>query len=224
MDQAREKLVVLYSHGTDNSFDGTGCHAPPKPENLTRVVSFLETQVIEDKSFLTLYLCSHSFEGELSLGTLHKKRAEEIALSVKFLTTNGVPSEHIVIAGQSWGGWSSLYYLAKYKPKVLSILAFAPGIFGQNWNQSEQLSIIEEDIQLFKKRTMAGLVFSHPKDWLFPTDPYHKFVNDIDGLTLVSDTHCLGLTGYSKHAFMFKECSDKYNEAILRYIKDRLKK
>ena len=224
IDQPQNKIAVLYSHGTSNSFHGTGCRASPKPEQWPKVMSFLKTKAIGNKKFLIFYLCSHSSEDNQTLGTLHKKRAEEIALAVKFITARGIQSEHIVIAGQSWGGWSSLYYAAKYKPKTLAILTFAPGIFGQHWYQSEQFSIIEEDIELFKKTNIEGLLFSHPRDYFFPTDPYHKFVSDVDGLTLVPDIHCSNVSDFWRHAYMFQKCSEKYNEFIFQYIKGRLQK
>ena len=127
------------------------------------------------------------------------------------------------MTGQSWGGWSALYYFAKYKPNIIGVITFAPGIHGRTKDRYEQSEIIEEAVKFFTNNRINGLVFSHPEDAKFPTDPYHDFVKDVEGLTLVTDTNCTNLSSRRTHSFMYRNCSEPHNEIIFDYLNNYIK-
>jgi len=214
----KDKIVVLFNHGTSSNFQVSSC----RPARFPISLNFLEHETIGGKQVLIFHLCSYSVENRSTLGSLHKTRAKEISLIIKYFGTKGIPENRILVTGQSWGGWSTLYYFAKYKPNIMGTITFAPGIHGRTQDRQEQSEVIRGAIEFFKGTRINGLVFSHPKDPLFPTRPYHNFVKNVDGLTLITDEYCLDLPGRRAHGFMYRSCSEPHNEQILTYIRNKL--
>ena len=212
------KIAVLFNNGTASNFKVSNCRHSRFPVS----INALQSKTIYGQEFLIFHLCSYSFEYQETLGSLHKTRAQEISLAVQYLTGKGISREKIIVAGQSWGGWSTLYYFAKYKPNIMGTITFAPGIHGRTQDRQEQSEVIRGAIEFFKGTRINGLVFSHPKDPLFPTRPYHNFVKNVDGLTLITDEYCLDLPGRRAHGFMYRSCSEPHNEQILTYIRNKL--
>jgi pimeloyl-ACP methyl ester carboxylesterase len=212
------KIAVLFNHGTASNFNVSTC----RPSRFPVSINALLSKTIYGQEFLIFHLCSYSFEYQETLGSLHKTRAQEISLAVQYLTEKGISREKIIVAGQSWGGWSALYYFAKYKPDIIGVITFAPGIHGRTKDRRKQSSVIKKAVEFFKDNRINGLVFSHPEDGYFPTDPFYKFVKDVNGLTLITDEYCTDLSVRRAHSFMYRDCSEQHNKLIFDFIKIRM--
>ena len=211
LDDAENKIVILFNHGTRNWKQSQAC----RPENFGVVIDALTDTKISNKTVMPFHLCSFSY-GNYS-GQLTPIRATEIHLAVQYIEKLGVTPGNMFVFGQSRGGWSTLYYAAQRRaPELGGYVVFAPAICGPRplkcWD------VIDEHIRLFKSARIEGILFSHPKDRYF-TPKEHSFANEVKGLTLRT-RFCEELTSRQAHGAYQRHCS----ESLVTEVRDLISK
>jgi len=97
----------------------------------------------------------------------------------------GVKTNKIFIIGQSRGGWSTLYFAAKIERFTLGgIVAINPSICSNNYDKCSHIN--EENISLFEKSTVPGLMISHQKE-KYSRARQREFAKNVKSLKFISN-------------------------------------
>lgn len=157
------QVIVVYNHGTKAAYLPENCmrsNAEP-PNSLRR---------LEGERLRIFFLCSEATEDrEGVLGNYVFRRVEEIERTVRRLVAAGVPASHIVLAGHSAGGWSSLMLQSTRDLGIAGVVAFAPAFagprageaLGLTWRTIARPAQIQ---QLKTGRPLRALFFAYPGD------------------------------------------------------------
>jgi len=128
----------------------------------------------------------------------------------------GVKTKNVFIFGQSRGGWSTLYFSAKNKKlSIGGIVAINPSICSNNYEGCSH--IIKENISLFEKINIPGLVISHQKE-KYSRARQRVFSKGMKNIKFISN-FCNELSVRRAHSAIFKDCGMELFDEILHFIK-----
>lgn len=157
------QVIVIYNHGTKAAYFPENClrgNAEP-PASLRR---------LEGERLRIFFLCSEATEDRDGvLGNYVFRRVLEIEKTIQRLVAAGVPASHIVVAGHSAGGWSSLMLQSTRELGIAGVVAFAPAFAGPRAGEALGLSWRTEARpaqirQLKTGRPLRALFFAYPGD------------------------------------------------------------
>lgn len=193
IDNAEQRVILIYSHGTTNSSKREHCGA-----FWNRIPNSILALQRED--VLVYFLCSKVVEPTWSspVGHYVYQRLEEIEHTVDELIALGVSPQRIFLAGHSAGGWVSLMAASKFPEKVNAVVAFAPAFAGKRaneqsdprWRRESRPRQIEDMLQAIE---INALVFA------YQDDPYNR----PSDLAFLSNKYpdTVTLIGYKCHNF-----------------------
>ena len=94
-----------------------------------------------------------------------------------FHTQHKIPVEHIILAGQSCGGWGPLQAAAFRYPRIGGVVAFAPTCHGQLLRQSTETKIqrYEEIGRLTERLRSRALIFLYEGDSFYELEDWRSF-------------------------------------------------
>lgn len=123
LDQAANKVVILYSHGT---------YRPSLREDCQKGFNQIPESILglsRHPKVAIFYLCTKVVDTS-NQGQYVYQRAQEIRQTLDALTALGVKPEHIVLAGHSAGAWSSLLLMGEQRRQFAGAILFAPAFAG----------------------------------------------------------------------------------------------
>src|SRR5438128_2926197 len=99
-----------------------------------------------------------------------------------FHTERGVPIENIILAGQSCGGWGSLYAAAYRYPTIGGVLAFAPTCHGKLPHPPEvRARRAKELVKLAERLRAQGTIFVYEGDSYYDVAEWDGFATRTAG-------------------------------------------
>jgi len=206
-----DKIVLIFNHGTQSWKREQEC----RPNRIPVFIEALDGTKINENPILTFHLCSFSV-GWGDAGDLTITRAKEIGRAVEFFSKIGVQTNKIFIFGQSRGGWSTLYFAAKNKTFPLGgIVAINPSICSKNYDKCSD--IIEENIALFEKINVPGLIISHQKE-KYSRARQRNFAKSVKTLKFISN-FCNELPARRAHGAAYRDCGMELFNEVHDFIK-----
>lgn len=115
-------IVVLYTPGSDSNTTMVcypGASVPPVFRNLAGTL-------VNGNELVVVGYCPDAvgnLDRDLSMS---EARVPELQQRVRSLLEEGVPSQHLFIAGHSMGGWAAVRVGLQQEPAVAGVIAFAP--------------------------------------------------------------------------------------------------
>lgn len=230
----QNKVIVIYNHGTSSLEHRRNC----RPKNAERIIKRYYSRKIENMDVHFYYFCS-SVSNVISASGISRysdpsdwkshisfDREKEIIKLVDRFLDAGVKPEHLFLAGQSMGSWSSLRLAASYPEKINSVIAFSPGCCGQTVGLRGYDIVTEMRQHLVRSKYVNAYVISH-KD-----DPYNSvwinrgLFDDIRGLKLKmvpasKNSACAKVR--NPHNLQGNRCTLELLPEIRRFISTRLK-
>ena len=207
------KIVFIFNHGTRSWKRKQKCRPTRNPV----FIEALNGMKINENSILAFHLCS--FSVGMDRGNLTIIRAKEIGKAVDFFEEIGIKTKKIFIFGQSRGGWSTLYFAAKNKTSPIGgIVAINPSICSKKYDACSE--IIEDNISLFKKSNIIGLMISHQKE-KYSRERQRVFAKDVKTLKFVTD-FCNKLPARRVHGAVYRNCGMELFDEVKNFIKKRI--
>ncbi|MBI1845941.1 MAG: hypothetical protein HY294_03685 [Candidatus Rokubacteria bacterium] len=159
--QRSRTILIIYNHGF--SSETAGAYRPTLPP-------ILETARVRNPDVVVFSQLRNSNRLEAV------DHAQYIAAAVETFRRDGVPIEHMILAGQSCGGWGSLQAAAFLYPRIGGVLAFAPTCHGRLPHPAEITIRRATEIHELADRVRApGVIFLYEGDSYYDVTEWDGF-------------------------------------------------
>ena len=204
LSNTKEKIVLIYNHGSDSMDHKTkNCAWVNQLRNFAQLAG----NIINDKKIVVYLNCQGHLEGDLGatisniryftskwegpypgISKMDRRVEGNLELVKKFVNM-GVPKKQIIITGHSCGGWATLLFTAKYMNEVGGGIALMPAC---NYIISKKMKVkkigIEKALDKLRKNYpgIANLREKHIKTMEDGNAPVLIFTHPMDyyeGLT-----------------------------------------
>jgi pimeloyl-ACP methyl ester carboxylesterase len=166
ISEPRDKIVIVYNHGTRRPQLIEDCDASWNQVPLSLLA-------IQSEKVLISYLCSRAWESNSTWGSAGQHiygRLKEVEATLDELIAVGVPPKNIFLAGHSAGGWTSLMAMRHFGRKFNAAIVFAPAFAGRRseesrypwWRQEARPRQIREMLETQEMRPWSSPITTTP--------------------------------------------------------------
>lgn len=217
IQNAENKVVLIYSHGTSNSWAQEDCEhwGNDVPDSLLQQRS---------EQVLIFYLCSTATESRNDqLGEYIYRRLAEVEDILDELMIAGMEPDNIFLTGHSAGGWTSLMAASYFPEKFNAAIAFAPAFAGPRQQNEEDTQrrdkvIAGQSEDMLTAQERHALIFAYYNDRFERPEDLEFLVNAYSDTIRMVGYECVGTNGHVTH---LRDCREEETIAIIdEFIND----
>jgi len=213
----RNTIVVLYTPGSDRNDVASPCRWMASAPGI--ILQLAGTR-IAGKDVLVHGYCSKA-TGTLPERSMAEARAPELERIVRAYVKQGVPTNQIIVAGHSMGGWAALLVGARRNVDIAGFIAFAPG--NGVWTKDKRGprhagAVRRQKTSVEGLERLDGLVFA------FYGDPFNEpgdleHLAGIPGIVFVATEPC----ALNAHMTALYDCFwHQYEDEVRAFIEARV--
>lgn len=136
-----------------------------------------------------------------NVGQLGRDNALDIAATIKAVATKpGIDASHVVVVGQSFGGWNTLALGAQAPSSVVGLVNFNGGVRVSTCTNDDK-DLLRSAEEFGKKTRIPSLWFYGDNDSLFPTPLWHSMFDRYKAAGAQAQLIAFGSFGGDSHIF-----------------------